>query len=47
MDGVLWPLDNAALHQNLPYAVSNELIADNVCISLTSGILAVYMLEGS
>ena len=43
IDGVLWPLEDAVLHQRLPYAVSNELKTDTVHISLKSGILAVYI----
>ena len=43
IDSVLWPLEDAVLHQSLPYAVSNELKNNNACISLKSGILAVYI----
>lgn len=43
IDGVLWPLEDAILRQNMPYAVSNELKTDNIHISIRSGILAVYI----
>ena len=45
IDGVHWPLNNATLQQNEPYAVSNRLSSPNHCIAVknSDGILALYL----
>lgn len=42
---VYWPLTNAELKQELPFAISNELAPgkDHFSVSLTSGLLGVYI----
>ncbi len=47
--GVRWPLDEAELTQQLPYAVSNELLSTTkkISVSLTDGVVGVYMLFGT
>lgn len=52
IDGVRWPLTKAELTQALPYAVSNELLrsskaAKKISVSLTDGVLGIYLLFGS
>ncbi len=49
VSGVRWPLEKAALTQKLPYAVSNELLqeAKKISVSLTDGVLGIYLLFGS
>ena len=45
IDGVHWPLNDATLRQNEPYAVSNRLSSPDHCISVKNGkgILALYL----
>lgn len=49
IDRVRWPLENAVLTRNLPYAVSNELLpgTKKISVSLTDGVLGIYLLFGS
>ncbi|WP_371379160.1 thiamine diphosphokinase [Sporomusa aerivorans] len=43
--GVRWPLQKAQLQRSLPYAISNQPLADcrEVSVSVTKGLLAVYL----
>ena len=43
IQGVYWPLQDAELTQELPYAVSNEADGEKITIALADGILAVYI----
>lgn len=43
IQGVYWPLQEAELVQGLPYAISNEALAEKISVSLSEGILAVYI----
>lgn len=49
IDRVRWPLERAELTRSLPYAVSNELLpeAKKISVSLTDGVLGIYLLFGS
>ena len=42
INNVCWQLHGAKLFQKMPYAVSNRLEGDEIKISLSAGILAVY-----
>lgn len=45
IDGVRWPLQNAELKRNLPYAISNQPLADGqeVSVAVDDGLLGVYL----
>ena len=49
INGVRWPLEGATLTQQLPYAISNEMLssAKKISVSLTDGVVGVYMLFGT
>jgi len=45
IDGVRWPLQKAELQRNLPYAISNQPLADcqEVSVLVEEGLLGVYL----
>ncbi len=43
LNGTRWELKTASLHQELPFAVSNETVAQTCRITIKTGLLAVYL----
>ena len=43
IQGVYWQLQNAELVQGMPYAISNEAEGEKISVSISEGILAVYI----
>lgn len=49
LSGVRWPLEDTVLTQQLPYAVSNELLPQTkkISVSLADGVVGIYFVFGS
>ena len=43
LQGAEWPLNQALLQQSLPYAISNRVLANQLTISIKSGIIALMI----